>query len=162
MAREITGVVIVVSDRVLSGERENLAGPMARDLLAAAGVAVRDVVVVPEGIDAVAERLRAAVADGMRVVVTVGGTGVGPRNQTPEATAPLLSVQLTGVAMQVLVEGLKHSDHAGLSRGLVGLTGRTEGASLIVNAPSSRGGVRDTLRVICPLLPSIFERLGRG
>lgn len=161
MTTKLTGAVVVVSDRIVSGERGDQAGPIARELLSAAGVDVREVIVVPEGIDAVAARLRAALADGVRVMVTVGGTGVGPRNQTPEATAPLLSIQLTGVATQILLEGLKSSAQAGLSRGLVGLTGREAGASLIVNAPGSQGGVRDTLGVLCPLLPHIFERLGR-
>lgn len=161
MTAGLTGSVIVVSDRVHAGEREDLAGPLARDLLTEAGVDVRGVTVVPEGADAVADRLAASLAEGVRVIVTIGGTGVGPRNRTPDVTAGLLAVRLPGVSTQILLEGLKSTPTAGLSRGLVGLTERGPGATLIVNAPGSRGGVRDALGVICPLLPDLLHGSAR-
>ncbi|GAB3701015.1 molybdopterin-binding protein [Corynebacterium nasicanis] len=154
--------VIVVSDRVLTGERPNGAGELAARLLHDAGLDVTDPDIVPEGREAVSDALVDARRAGHRVIVTVGGTGLGPRNLTPEATAPHVTMELTGLMMQVLVAGLANTAQAGLSRGLIGLTGREPGDALIVNAPSSRGGVRDTLGVVCPLLPNIFERLDRG
>ncbi len=159
MTTDLTGMVIITSDRVLSGERKDRAGPVACGLLAQAGVRA-GLVVVEEGRGAVSRALADARAAGHRVIVTVGGTGLGPRNQTPEATAPLLAVRLDGLATQVLIRGLASTEQAGLSRALIGLTGRGPEDALIVNSPSATGAVRDTLGVVCPLLPSIFERLG--
>lgn len=156
---KLSGSVIVVSDRIASGEREDRAGLVARVLLEEAGVDVTYTATVPEGIEAVSAELSKAVADGARVIVTVGGTGVGPRNRTPEATAPLIETQLSALMAQILFTGLSNTRQAGLSRGIVGLSKRESGASLIVNAPGSSGGARDSLGVICPLLGSIFERL---
>lgn len=150
--------VIVVSDRVHSGEREDKSGPRARKLLADAGVEVGQEVVVPEGGEAVAREIDRALAGGVRLIVTTGGTGIGARNLTPEVTAERLGCRLTGLETQVLIEGLKSSPQAGLSRGLIGLTSRDERATLIVNAPSAPGAVSDSLGVVLPLLGSIFER----
>ncbi|MGP6173447.1 molybdopterin-binding protein [Corynebacterium sp. A21] len=157
--QHIRGAVIVVSDRCAESGREDTSGPAAVAALARFGVEVARVVVVREGLREVAEELRAAVDAGAQVILTVGGTGIGPRNLTPEATAPLLAVELPGVAMQILLAGLQSTPQAGLSRGLVGLTGRGPGAAVICNAPSSRGGVEDTIGVIGPLLPRLLERV---
>lgn len=159
MTKNLTGMVIVTSDRIVSGERPDTSGPLARELLSDVGVEA-DIVIIGEGLDDVSCALDDARAAGHRVIVTVGGTGLGPRNQTPEATAPLLTVRLDGLATQVLLRGLVSTPQAGLSRGLIGLTGRGSGDALIINSPSSTGAVSDTLGVVCPLLPSIFERLG--
>lgn len=156
---ELTGAVITVSDRVVSGEREDRAGVVARELLSQAGVEVVSAVTVLEGHEGVAGELESAIHRGVRVIVTIGGTGVGPRNRTPEATEPLLETQLPAVMTQILIAGLSATNQAGLSRGLVGLTTRESGSSLIVNTPGSPGGVRDALGVVCPLLGPIFERL---
>lgn len=158
MTNDLSGAVIVTSDRIVDGEREDKAGPVARRLLADAGVEA-EVVVVGEGIGEVSRALADARSDGHRVIVTVGGTGLGPRNQTPEATAPLLEVRLDGLVTQVLLQGLASTSQAGLSRALIGLTGRGPEDALIINSPSSPGAVRDTLGVVCPLLPNIFERI---
>jgi molybdenum cofactor synthesis domain-containing protein len=159
MTTDLTGMVIVTSDRIVSGERRDQAGPVACELLAQVGVRA-GIVVVEEGRAAVSRALADARAADHRVIVTVGGTGLGPRNQTPEATAPLLAVRLDGLVTQVLIRGLASTDQAGLSRALIGLTGRGSADALIINSPGSTGAVRDTLGVVCPLLPDIFERLG--
>lgn len=159
MTSNLTGTVIVVSDRIVDGLREDKAGPVARRLLAGAGVEA-EVVTVGEGLEEVSRALADARSRGRRVIVTVGGTGLGPRNQTPEATAPLLEVRLDGLVTQVLIQGLASTGQAGLSRALIGLTGRGPGDALIINSPGSAGGVGDTLSVVCPLLPNIFERIG--
>ena len=92
------------------------------------------------------------------MIITAGGTGVGPRNFTPEATKPLLELELPGVATQILLAGLAFTPQAGLSRGLVGLTGRGPDAAVILNAPSSRGGVQDAVGVLGPLLPRLLDK----
>lgn len=156
---DLTAAIITVSDRISSGVREDKAGPIANGLLTGAGVDVVRSVTVQEGLDAVSDALAGAIREGIRVIITIGGTGVGPRNRTPEATSPLLETELTAVMSQILFAGLANTHQAGLSRGLVGLTTRDSGSTLIVNAPSSPGGVRDALGVVCPLLGPIFERL---
>ncbi|BAU95575.1 molybdopterin biosynthesis protein CB [Corynebacterium suranareeae] len=157
--KNLQGCVIVVSDRIKSGERIDKAGPIATELLKEAGIEISYFTVVEEGYESVHQELTKAVARRDRVIITIGGTGVGPRNRTPEATEPFIDTQLPGLMTQILFSGLSNTAQAGLSRGLVGLTARDSTASLIVNAPSSSGGVRDALGVVCPLLGQIFERL---
>lgn len=152
--------LIVVSDRIASGERRDKASPVGAEMLNAAGFEVADSVLIPEGYDSVSTALSQALRDNIQLVVTCGGTGLGPRNLTPEATGDIITTRLEGLERQILIEGLKSSDHAGLTRGIVGLTRRDEQGSLIVNAPSSAGGVRDALGVIISVWPNIAERIG--
>lgn len=159
---EVRGAVITVSDRCATGEREDLSGQLAMRLLAEHGVLVEDVQVVPDGVDSVSQAIREAVAAGARVVLTTGGTGVTPRDLTPEGTAPLLEARLEGLEAQVRSYGLAKTPLAGLSRGLVGVTSRDSAGALVVNAPGSRGGVKDTVAVIGPLVPHVLEQLGGG
>ncbi len=112
-----------------------------------------------ETLEDVGAALEAAIAAGARVLVTVGGTGISMGDIAPEATAPLLEVRMDGIAQQIREHGLTVTPLASLSRGLVGITHRSQGGVLIVNAPGSRGGVKDSLAVVCPLFPHIFEQL---
>lgn len=160
LEHEVRGAVITVSDRCASGEREDLSGPLAMRLLAEHGVLVEDVQVVPDGVESVSQAIREAVATGARVILTTGGTGVTPRDLTPEGTAPLLETRLEGLEAQVRSYGLAKTPLAGLSRGLVGVTSRGSSGALVVNAPGSRGGVKDTVAVIGPLVPHVLEQLG--
>lgn len=156
------GAVITVSDRCAAGEREDRSGPLARDLLAAHGVAVDDVVVVPDDVAEVRAAITAALRAGARVVLTTGGTGVTPRDITPEATAPLLATELPGVAERIRAAGLASTPLAILSRGLVGVTSRDGDGALVVNAPGSTGGVRYTVTVVGPLVAHVLSQLGGG
>ena len=158
----VKGAVITVSDRCVSGEREDLSGPLAQRLLAEHDVIVDTVDLVPDGVEPVREAIRRAVSAGARVVLTTGGTGVTPRDLTPEATAPLLETRIEGIEAQIRAHGLTKTPLAGLSRGLVGVTSRGADGALIVNAPGSRGGVKDTVAVVGPLVPHVLEQLGGG
>ena len=151
----VKGAVITVSDRCVSGEREDLSGPLAQRLLAEHDVVVEKVDLVPDGVEPVREAIRRAVAGGARVVLTTGGTGVTPRDLTPEATAPLLETRIEGIEAQIRAHGLTKTPLAGLSRGLVGVTSRGDDGALVVNAPGSRGGVKDTVAVVGPLVPGL-------
>ena len=162
LAEPVKGAVVTVSDRCVSGEREDLSGPLAQRLLAEHDVVVEKVDLVPDGVEPVREAISRAVADGARVVLTTGGTGVTPRDLTPEATAPLLVTRLEGIEAQIRAHGLSKTPLAGLSRGLVGVTSRGDDGALIVNAPGSRGGVKDTVAVIGPLVSHVLEQLGGG
>lgn len=156
----VPGRVITVSDRAAAGTREDTSGPLAAELLAAAGVAA-DVVVVPDEVEAITGAIQAALDGGARVIVTTGGTGVGPRDVTPEATAPLLARALPGVAEAIRARGAEHQPAAVLSRGLAGVTAGPRPA-LVVNAPGSPDGVRDALTVLAGLVPHVLDQLGGG
>lgn len=152
-----TAVVLVVSDRIYGGERADNTTPLAVSMLEAVGFDIAFTAVVPEGDEAISRELDRAIEARVPFILTCGGTGLGPNNLTPEVTEARITTRLHGVEGTILAEGLKHSTRAGLSRGVVGLTSRERGGTLIVNAPSSKGGVEDCLGVVLALWPSIAE-----
>lgn len=154
--------VVTVSDRCAAGQAVDRSGPLAAELLRGLGVEQVDVVVVPDGVGPVRGAIVAALEDGCRLVVTTGGTGISPRDLTPEATEPLLAARIDGLAEQIRARGAGAAPAAGLSRGLVGITSRDAGAALVVNAPGSTGGVRDAVAVVGPLLGHILDQLAGG
>ena len=155
--------VITVSDRCSAGLAEDLSGPLAARLLADHGVDA-SVVIVPDEVDAIRAAITAAVEDGARFVFTTGGTGLAPRDVTPEATEPLLvtRIGIIGLADAIRRRGEEKVASAALSRGLVGVTARSPEGALIVNAPGSRGGVTDTVAVVGPLVAHIIDQLAGG
>ncbi|MFD1719696.1 MogA/MoaB family molybdenum cofactor biosynthesis protein [Georgenia deserti] len=158
---DVRAVVITVSDRCARGEAEDLSGPLAADLLAEAGVTA-SVTVVPDGVASVRDALRAALDGGARLVLTTGGTGISPRDLTPEGTAQVLERELPGLAEAIRSRGAVAVPTALLSRGLAGVAAGREGEALVVNAPGSPGGVRDAVAVVAPLLPHVLDQLGGG
>lgn len=155
----VEAVVITVSDRCASGEREDTSGPLAAKLLQDHGIDVITTKVVADGIESVQTALKESFSTSARLVFTTGGTGITERDLTPEATAPLLAVQLPGIAQQITLKGLESTPLAGLSRALVGVTERTPAGVVVVNAPGSHGGVKDSISIIGPLLPHLLEQI---
>ena len=153
--------VITVSDRCSAGLAEDLSGPLAARLLTDHGVDA-SVRVVPDEVDAIRAAITAAVEDGARFVFTTGGTGLAPRDVTPEATEPLLVTRIDGLADAIRRRGEEKVASAALSRGLVGVTARSPEGALVVNAPGSRGGVTDAVAVIGPLVAHIIDQLAGG
>ncbi|HVV30379.1 MAG TPA: MogA/MoaB family molybdenum cofactor biosynthesis protein [Mycobacteriales bacterium] len=150
--------VVTVSDRCAAGEAQDRSGPLAVTLLAEHGVSADDVVVVPDEIASIAAAVQAGVADGVDLVLTTGGTGLSPRDVTPEAVGPLLERTLPGIAETLRAAARERVPTSVLSRGVAGVVGRT----LVVTLPGSTGGVRDGVAVVGPLLAHTVDQLRGG
>jgi molybdenum cofactor synthesis domain-containing protein len=149
-------LAVTVSNRASAGVYEDTSGPVLVARLQEVGFSV-DSTVIPDG-EAVEETLRNAVASGYDVVVTSGGTGLTPTDRTPEMTRRVIAYEVPGIAEAIRMAGHAKVPAALLSRGLAGVAGRT----LIVNLPGSRGGVKDGMDVLAPVLSHAVDQMGGG
>ena len=145
--------VVTVSDGVSEGTREDKSGDLLAELLAGEGHEVERRV-VPDDRDAIADAI-ADLAEEAALVLTTGGTGLGPRDVTPEATLEVLEREAPGIAEGIRADALAKTPHALLSRGVAGVRGQT----LVVNLPGSTGGCRDGFAVLRPALRHALELL---
>lgn len=153
--------VITVSNRSSRGERPDTSGPVAVARLSAEGWTVTSAL-IPDGAGEVEAALRSALADGARLIVTSGGTGVTPHDLTPEGTAPVITTPLPGIAEELRRRGAAAVPAAILSRGVAGMAHSPAGGALIVNLPGSPGGVRDGIEVVLAVARHAIEQYAGG
>jgi cyclic pyranopterin phosphate synthase len=148
--------VVVASTGGAAGARDDTTGPVIAEWLAAHGYSVDAVTVVADA--DVAPELSRVLGTAPAVIITTGGTGASPTDQTPEATSALLDRELPGIAEAIRGAGLAITPTAALSRGLAG----TANGTVIVNLPGSPGGVRDGLTVLHGLLDHLVAQIAGG
>ena len=153
-----TALVLIASTRAADGTYEDRTGPLLVKWLRGRGLDEVDKRVVADGPD-VGAALREAIDAGIDIVITSGGTGVSPTDVTPEQTAPVLTREMPGVLEAVRRRGAEKTATSLLSRGLAGMAGD----SFVVNLPGSRGGVKDGIVVLDPILDHLLAQLsGQG
>ena len=151
--------VLTVSDRGARGESVDTAGPAVVALLESAGFEVVALALVADEPEAVKEQLRAWADDlGLALALTAGGTGLAPRDRTPEATAAVLDYLVPGIPEAMRASGRQSTPLSMLSRGLAGVRGRT----LIINLPGSERGATESLRALLDVLPHAVDQLRGG
>ncbi len=148
-------MVITASNRSAAGVRPDTSGPILVAGLRELGLEVAEPLVVPDG-EPVGEALRAAVASGIHLILTTGGTGLSPTDRTPEMTRLVIDREVPGLADAIRGYGVQHGiATAVLSRGIAGLAGSV----LIINAPGSPGGCRDAIAALSPVLLHALDQI---
>jgi molybdenum cofactor synthesis domain-containing protein len=148
--------VLTVSDKGYRGQRKDTSGCLIAEILAEAGYSVEKQCIVPDDREKIAEHLVEWVdKDGIRLIVTTGGTGVSPTDVTPEATLKVIKYQISGMAEAMRASSLKKTPHAMLSRAMAGVRGN----SLIVNVPGSPDAAKENLTVVLPALNHAIAKI---
>jgi molybdenum cofactor synthesis domain-containing protein len=149
MTSTINAVSITVSDRCARGEQDDVSGRTLVDLLRDTGANIVAAEVLADDLEPLAERLRTlSERDDINLIITTGGTGFGPRDNTPEATLRVIEREAPGLAEAIRADSLKHTPMAMISRGVCGIRSGT----LIINLPGSPKAVRESFAVIAPVL----------
>ncbi len=152
----IRTAIITLSDKGSAGEREDESGQIIRELIAALGASAVHYEILPDEKSRISETLKRLSDSGnVDLILTTGGTGVAPRDVTPEATLAVIDRELPGMAEAMRAESLKKTPHAMISRAVAGIRKQT----LIVNLPGSPKAVRENLAVILPALPHAIEKI---
>lgn len=149
--------VLTLSDKGSQGLREDLSGAVIQEILTQNGIATRQYAVIPDDEPTIADTLRQWCDNlNLALIVTTGGTGLSPRDVTPEATLAVIEKRVPGMEEAMRAESLKKTPHAMISRAVVGVRGST----LIINLPGSPRAVRECLNAVIPALGHALEKLG--
>jgi len=148
--------IITISDRGSKGEREDSSGPLIQEMVKNLPGEVIHYEIVPDEREKIAEALKKS-ADQLKadLILTTGGTGLSPRDVTPDATLDVIEKEVPGFSEAMRAESLKKTPHAMISRAITGI----RGSSLIVNLPGSPKSVRENLSIILPALPHALSKL---
>jgi molybdenum cofactor synthesis domain-containing protein len=150
----ITVAVLTMSDKGSRGERKDLSGPLIKDMLKGIGAEVKYYEILPDEKEFIKEKL-IGYSKRVDLILTTGGTGLSPRDVTPEAILEVIDKQVAGIAEAMRSEGLKKTSRAMLSRAVAGVKGR----ALIINLPGSPKAVKENLAVILDVIPHAIEKL---
>jgi len=149
-------VVITVSDKGSQGKRQDLSGPAIAEMLAGVAIEVKHTLIIPDEADQIQKAIiQFADVEKMDLILTTGGTGVSPRDLTPDATLKVLDKEIPGMAEAMRIASMKITPHAMISRAIAGIRGR----SLIINLPGSPKGATENLAVVLPAIPHAIEKI---
>ena len=148
--------IITVSDKGARREREDKSGPAIKEIVTSLPAEVKNYEIVPDSKEIIANKIKEFADNrGLDLIITTGGTGVSPRDVTPEATLEVIEKEIPGMAEVMRLEGLKKTPHAMISRAVVGMRHQ----SLIINLPGSPKAVRENLLAILPALPHTLSKI---
>ena len=154
MPEPLRAKILILSDACSRGDREDLSGPAVREILEARGWSVVDLKIIADDFALIRNTLDEWLdAGGCDAVFTSGGTGLGPRDVTPEATRAVIEKEIPGLSELMRAEGLKKTRRAALSRGLAGM----RGGVLILNLPGSPRGARESVESVIDLVPHAVD-----
>ena len=148
--------IITISDKGSQGKREDLSGPAIAKMLAGAAISIDKTIIIPDEIDQIAQTIiQFADIEKLDLILTTGGTGVSPRDLTPDATLKVIHKEIPGMAEAMRLASMKITPHAMISRAIAGIRNR----SLIINLPGSPKGATENLAVVLPAITHAIEKI---
>ena len=148
--------IITVSDKGSQGKREDLSGPAIAEMLAGAAIQIKKTLIIPDEVDQIANAIiQFADVEQLDLILTTGGTGVSPRDLTPDATLKVLDKEIPGMAEAMRIASMKITPNAMISRAVAGIRGRC----LIINLPGSPKGAKENLGSVLPALKHAIEKI---
>jgi len=148
--------IITVSDKGSQGKRQDLSGPVIAEMLAGAGIEIKQTLIIPDEVEQIQKTIiQFADVEKLDMILTTGGTGVSPRDLTPDATLQVIDKEVPGMAEAMRLASMKITPHAMISRAVAGIRGRC----LIINLPGSPKGAMENLAAVLPALQHAIEKI---
>ncbi|GAB6189472.1 MogA/MoaB family molybdenum cofactor biosynthesis protein [Marinitoga arctica] len=147
--------ILTLSDKGSKGEREDLSGKVIMELMSSINAKMIGYKILPDEETLITNELKDLVKNDIDVILTTGGTGLTPRDVTPEATLKVIERRIYGMEIAMIIEALKHTPHGMLSRAIVGVANET----LIINLPGNPKAVKENLQVLLPAIPHAIEKI---